>query len=273
MRRIMVFILLAAGVLLAGCRGDEPNNSTLLAPSAVGQGQTKVTLDGDDFELPTLPPPGEFVAEITNPWLPLTPGKVFHYENETKDGLETIDTEVTAATKTILGVVTTVIRDREYLDGELVEDTEDWFAQDQDGNVWYFGEFSTTYENGLPTGNAGSWEAGVDGAEPGIIMLARPREGAIYPQERAPGVAEDMAKVLGWDRNVKVEYGRFRDVLVTEEWSPLDPGAVSYKFYARGVGLILDAERRNGSGERVELVSIDGIPGAEDDKTSEAGPE
>jgi hypothetical protein len=127
---------------------------------------------------------------------------------------------------------------------------------DKLGNVWYFGEDSKQIENGVVVGTEGSWEAGVDGAKPGIIMLAEPKVGTKYQQEFAPGVAEDMAKVLSLSETVEVPYGRFEGCLKTAEWTPLEPGAREFKYYAPGTGQVLEVQSRGG-GVRVELIAIE----------------
>ncbi len=204
--------------------------------------------------------PANFVGVIDNPYLPLISGTTFTYRAETADGQEIDVVSVTHDTKVILGVTCTVVTDRSTLDGVLEEDTIDWYAQDKDGNVWYFGEFTTAYEyddegNLIGTSNAGSWEAGVNGAKPGIVMLADPQPGESYRQEFLAGVAEDMAKVLRLNASVSVPYGDFENCLDTKEWSPLEPGAVEHKFYARGVGLVL-IEELKGKTVRSELVDV-----------------
>jgi hypothetical protein len=199
--------------------------------------------------------PADFVGVIDNPYFPLTPGTTFTYEAETEDGLEKDVVTVTHDTKEILGVTCTVVRDTATLDNVIEEDTFDWYAQDKEGNVWYFGEFTTQFENGVPVGNAGSWEAGVDGAQPGIIMLADPQPGVSYRQEFLAGVAEDMAKVLRLNARVSVPYGDFESCLETKEWTPLEPGQIEHKFYARGVGLVL-VEELKGKTVREELVDV-----------------
>src|SRR5262249_40908562 len=141
--------------------------------------------------------------------------------------------EVTQRTKLIMGVKCTEILDRVYVDGALEEDTLDWFAQDTAGNVWYFGEDTKELD---PAGNVisteGSWQAGVQGALPGIVMEAEPSVGDTYNQELAPGVAEDMATVLALNKTVKVPFGTFRDCLETKEFTPLEPGQFEDKYYA-----------------------------------------
>jgi hypothetical protein len=200
--------------------------------------------------------PNNFVEGVDNPYLPLTPGAVSTFVGETTEGTETIVVEVLHQTKTILGVKATVVRDRVTLEGELIEDTFDWYAQDASGNVWYLGEDSKEYEDGVVVSTEGSWEAGVDGAEAGIIMLANPKKGDSYAQEDAPGVAEDMARVKGLTGPVTVPYATYDQVLAILEWTPLEPGARGTKYYASGVGVVLETSKK---GERVELVSVTGL--------------
>jgi hypothetical protein len=200
--------------------------------------------------------PANFVSEIDNEFFPLQPGTTFFYEGES-EGVPTSETMyVTHETKEILGVTTTVVHAQAFEDGVLVEDTFDWFAQDVKGNVWYFGEDSRELdEDGNVISTEGSWEAGVDGAQPGIIMLAEPEVGDRYHQEIARGVAEDQARVLSLDESACVEYGCFDDLLLTREWTRLEPGVVEVKYYAEGVGFIL-SDMIKGGEEHLELVNI-----------------
>jgi len=200
--------------------------------------------------------PGNFVSYVDNPYFPLVPGTTYIYRGET-EGVPTRDVmTVTNDTKVILGVTTIVVHDQAYEDGVLVEDTFDWYAQDVDGNVWYFGEDTRELdENGNVISTEGSWEAGVNGAEPGIIMEANPKEGDKYQEEFAADVAEDMAQVIGFEDNVCVRYGCFDNVLVTKEWTPLEHGVVENKYYAEGVGFILGVMVKGGD-EQTELVRV-----------------
>ncbi len=200
--------------------------------------------------------PEDFVEEIDNPYFPLVPGTTFVYEGESDEG-DPLRTEVyvTDETRVVMGVTTTVVRESEYEDDELEEETFDWYAQDKDGNVWYFGEDSKEYDEGEVVSTAGSWEAGVDGALPGIIMLGDLQEGDAYYQEFYPGEAEDQAEVVSLTESVTVAYGSFEDCLKTKEWNPLEPGEEENKFYAPGVGLLLEEEVKGGE-ERLELVEI-----------------
>lgn len=226
-------LFLALPLLLAACGGGgggfpEPN--------------VIIPFDAADF-------PG---GPVNNTFLPLTPGTMYVYEGDTAEGLERVEVEVTANTRTILGVVCVEVRDRAFLDGELVEDTLDWFAQDADGNVWYFGEDSKTIEGGVVVSTEGSWEAGANGAEPGIAMLAAPAVGQVYMQENAPGIAEDLGQVVGVAESETTPLGTYDGCVHTEDYNPLDP-EVEDKFYAPGVGLILEVTEDD---DRIELISV-----------------
>jgi hypothetical protein len=149
------------------------------------------------------------------------------------------------------------VHDQVFTGPELTEDTFDWYAQDAAGNVWYFGERTEELEGGKVTSREGSWEAGVDGAQPGIVMLADPVVGETYRQEYLKGEAEDIARVIDLAGHATVKAGTYDDVLVTEEWTPLEPKILEHKSYARGVGVVLE-ELVKGGKERVQLVSVEG---------------
>jgi hypothetical protein len=200
--------------------------------------------------------PSDFVSTIDNRYFLLVPGTVYHYEGTLEGESLSSTYEVTTETRVVMGVPCVVVRDTVSVDGEVVEDTYDWFAQDADGNVWYFGEASQDLENGEVVSTEGSWEAGIDGALPGIIMPAEPRVGDIYTQEVAPGIAEDMGEVIETGTTLELSLGTFDDVLVMKEWNPLDAEVIEHKSYAPGVGMIL-AEAIQGEDERLELVAID----------------
>lgn len=197
---------------------------------------------------------------VTNPLLPMTPGVIYTYEVETEDGTETIVVEVMPSTRTVAGVVATVLRDRVYLEGELIEDTYDWYAQDVDGNVWYLGEDSKEMEGGQVVSTAGSWETGVDGAQPGIMMWADPTAhiGEDYRQEYYKSKAEDWARVISANHTVTVAYGSFNGCLLTEEWNALERNSTEEKYYCPGIGGTLEVMVDSG-GERVELTSVTGL--------------
>jgi hypothetical protein len=204
--------------------------------------------------------PANFVGTIGNPFFPLTPGKTFVYEGETAQGHEHDEFAVTCNTKMILGVTCIEVHDTVHLAGDLTEDTLDWFAQDKDGNVWYFGENSKQLAGGLFLGVEGSWIGGVDGAQPGIVMKAHPAIGDFYRQEYLLGVAEDMAEVVSLTDTAMVPFppGMFSNVLKTKETSPLEPDASENKYYAMGVGNILTVDLV--TGEKSELTQIIDTP-------------
>ena len=204
--------------------------------------------------------PSDFTTEITNKYFTLPVGKMMVYEAETEDGLEKIQIEILDETKTIMGVKTLVFWDRVWLDGELIEDTRDYLAQDKEGNVWYFGEDVDNYEDGKLKDHAGAWIAGIDGAKPGIWMKANPQVGDSYRQEYYKGEAEDMAEVLATNERVTVPYGTFKNCVKTLEWSPLEPDLKAHKYYCPEVGgTVLEVELVGGERkveERVELIDV-----------------
>jgi len=203
-------------------------------------------------DLPTFDPAKFHGAPIDNRYFPLRPGATWSYRAQTPGGVETTDTEVTPGAKSILGIAATVVHDVVKLDGGLIEDTFDWYAQDEDGNVWYLGEDTKEYDgHGNFLNSEGSWEAGALGAEAGIQMLAHPEKGQSYRQEFLAGVAEDEARVTDLAGVATVPAGTYSGLLVTLEWTHLEPGARGTKFYAPGIGLVLEDEKK----ERVELVS------------------
>jgi hypothetical protein len=199
--------------------------------------------------------PADFVSLVDNPFFPLIPGTTMVYEGETEEGSEHVEDFVTHDTRVVMGVTCIVVRNRVMLDGNLIEETYDWYAQDKDGNVWYFGEEAKDYENGVVVSTGGSWEAGKDGALPGIIMKATPQVGDAYRQEYYAGEAEDMAEVISLTESTTVPYGSYENVLMTKDWTPLEPGIAENKYYATGVGLIQEVLVEGGSG-RVELIEI-----------------
>ena len=232
-------------LLLAGCGG-----AVKIDPSGV-----------DGLEVPTpSPDPDDFVRGIDNPLLPLRPGTVWVYEATGEDGPETVTVTVTDQTREVDGVTTTVVHDvATGADGEVVEDSYDWFAQDRDGNVWLFGEDMTAYDRRGRPDTEGSWEAGVDDAQAGLAMPATPRVGDGYRRELYAGVAEDQAEVLSLGETRQAGGVLYDDLLMTEGTTPLEPGLVERRFYARGTGLVL-AETVSGGDEVVELTDLT-LPG------------
>ncbi len=182
--------------------------------------------------------PGNFVNTINNPFMPLTVGSTFTFTAQTSEGTERGEVEVLQQTKVVMGITCTVVRDKVYLNDDPIEDTHDYYAQDKDGNVWYFGEDVDNYVNGVVDNHYGSWEAGKDGAEPGIIMLGNPVVGLQYRQEHYIGEAEDQGEVAGNNESVSGAAGSFTGCLTIRETNPLDPNFLEYKYYARGIGLV-----------------------------------
>ncbi|MDX1394319.1 MAG: hypothetical protein R3195_08010 [Gemmatimonadota bacterium] len=230
--RITAAAAVLGALTVGGCNGDDP-----VAPQDY------------DPDIPT-----EWAPAVTNPFFPLAPGSHRVYESD--DGVEVIVIDVLAAPRDVNGVSATVVRDQVFEDGELIEDTFDWFAQDVAGNVWYLGEDSREIEDGQVVSTAGSWEWGVDGALPGIYMWADPggHIGEEYRQEYAAGVAEDWGEVLAVDVDVSVPAGDFSGCVQTEDWNALDSGPRENKFYCSGIGPALELEP---GGTRVELVEVD----------------
>ena len=198
--------------------------------------------------------PAKFVSGVTNPYFPLTPGTTFIYEGQMPDGFEHDEFAVTHNTRVIAGVTCIEVHDTVTLDGVLSEDTLDWFAQDQDGNVWYFGENTHELADGLITTIDGTFMAGVDGAKPGIVMKAHPAVGDFYLQEFALGNAEDEAETVGLSEAVTVPAGSYNICLKSKETSPLETDVLEYKYYAPGVGNVLTVDANTGA--RSELIEI-----------------
>jgi hypothetical protein len=235
-------------LLTSACGADTPagrnHGGGTSSPEGLPQGGERVKLDPEDF-----------TTRIDNPYWPMAPGDKWVYK-ETDEG-EQYDVEVTVTdrTKTIAnGVEARVIHDVVSQDGQPVEVTDDWYAQDKAGNVWYLGEDTAEYENGRVTSRAGSFEAGVDGAQAGIIMPAHPRDGMAYRQEYYRGEAEDRAEVLSTQEQVEVPFGHFEDALLTKDLVPTEPKVSEYKLYAKNVGPVL-AVQTSGGGSREELIS------------------
>jgi hypothetical protein len=206
--------------------------------------------------------PAGFTTEIDNPFMTLRPGTTFTYA--VADSAEVDTVTVTRETTVIDGVTCVVVHDTARENGLVIEDTFDWFAQDAKGNVWYFGEDTRSFDPGNPhpVSTEGSWKAGVDGAKPGIVMLAHPHVGDHYRQEFSAGVAEDRAEVLSLSAKADVLYGSFADVLKTKDINPLDP-SVENKYYVAGVGNILTTEA-DGVREQLTRIEVNGTAAGDD---------
>ena len=240
---MLAIAALAVAVAIASCGDDSSAESNQGLP----QGSESVELD-----------PADFTTDIDNPYWPMQPGNRWVFsETDTTGARERVVVTVTDKTKRIAnGITARVISDVVTENGTPVEITDDWYAQDKDGNIWYLGEAVRNYENGKFVDREGSFEAGVDGAEAGVVMPANPEPGLEFRQEYYEGKAEDRAEVvaLGDDR-VEVPAGFFgKDVLTTRDLVPLEPKVQELKFYAPGVGPILSIHT-DGAGGRAELVS------------------
>ncbi len=198
--------------------------------------------------------PADFVGEIDNPFWPMAPGTVWVYrESDPKGNASKVKVTVTTRTRDITGIQATVVHDQVTEDGELIENTFDWYAQDTCGNVWYMGENTKEYENGEVVSTAGSWEHGVDGALAGVVMPADPQVGLTYRQEYYAGEAEDAGEIFSLDEQVEVPFGHFAPVLMTKDFTPLHPDILEYKFYAQGVGPVMALGISGGSDREVLL--------------------
>jgi hypothetical protein len=214
-------------------------------------------LAGPGSAAPTrVPNPRDFVRRVTNPWFPLEPGTTYVYAG-VKDGKRARDVVmVTKRTKLVLGVQTTVVHDLLYLRGRLEERTSDWYAEDNRGNVWYFGEATAELDaHGRVRTREGSWEAGKDGARAGLFMPAHPQIGDTGLQEYRRGQAEDHFRVLSVSAKVRVPFVTSQHALLTKEWTPLEPGVVDHKYYVRGIGTVKEVTAK-GPKETNILVSV-----------------
>jgi hypothetical protein len=236
------FAALAAALAIAACGGEETDSTTQGLP----QGSEPVSLD-----------PADFTAEIDNPYWPMTPGSRWRYRETDSEGATLrVEVTVTDRTKQIAnGVEARVVHDLVTERGQPVENTYDWYAQDSEGNVWYMGEDTTEFKDGKVASTAGSWEAGVDGAQPGIAFPADPQPGLGYRQEYYAGEAEDNGEVVSVDEQAEVPAGHYSPVVMTRDTTPVEPKVLEFKFYAKGIGPVLEITASGGS-DRDELVSF-----------------
>jgi hypothetical protein len=203
-----------------------------------------------------VPAPSQFAARVDNPWFPLAPGSVYVYQG-VEDGKAARDVvTVTHRTKRIQGVACTLVDDRLFLAGKLAERTSDWYAQDRSGSVWYFGEATAEFgKSGRVTSTEGSWQAGRNDAVAGLFMPAHPKLGQTARQEYLKGEAEDRFRVVDLGEPVDTPVTGTRKALVTEEWTPLEPGVLDRKLYARGLGLAAERSVKGGH-DHLVLVSF-----------------
>lgn len=212
---------------------------------------------GDD---PVSLDPAQFTAEIDNRYWPMAPGTRWTYREIDEEGNELlVVVTVTTETREIAnGVTARIVRDTVSSDGDVIEDTFDWYAQDAEGSVWYLGEDTAEFEDGEVSSTEGSFEAGVDGALAGIIMPADPTDGQQYRQEYYEGEAEDNGEVLSTEEQVDVPFGHFEAVLLTKDTITIDPDVLEYKLYAPDVGPVL-VFGVSGGGGREELLSFEEV--------------
>jgi hypothetical protein len=238
---VIAWVVTAVTAVAAGA-----SEAARSAGCTIPKGSERVQLD-----------PANFTTSIDNPWWPMRPGSRWVYrETDTEGAKQKVVVTVSKKTKRIAnGVTARAVHDVVTEDGKPVEVTDDWYAQDRCGNVWYLGEATTEYENGKPASTAGSFEAGVDGAQAGVIVPANPRPGQTYRQEYYKGHAEDRGEILSLREQVEAPYGFFGKgkVLMTRDLNPLEPKVLEYKFYVRGIGPVLSVGV-SGTSDREELV-------------------
>jgi hypothetical protein len=240
--------LAAVGALTLSACGDASSGTANAGSSTdLPQGSDAVKLD-----------PADFTVDITNKYWPMKKGDRWVYEERDEKGAVTHD-EVTVLDETekINGIEALVVHDLATQDGVTIEDTTDWYAQDSDGNLWYLGEKTTEYENGLPHSTEGSWEYGVDGAQAGIALPAEPTAGLEYRQEYLKDEAEDHAIILSTDEQAQTPTGTYTGALLTRDTTPLEPELVELKWYAPGVGPVLTLTP-SGEQTREQLVEAPG---------------
>jgi hypothetical protein len=251
MRKYIFMVSLAAVVSIAGCGSSNSSSSGSGSSSTQIKLQT-VPASGSVYHPKIVP--ANFTTQVTNRYWPLRPGATWVYDG-TKDHVpEHVVITVATDTKTIMGVKCLVVHDRVTINGSLEENTTDWYAQDRSGAVWYFGEDSKDYKNGVVVSTQGTWEAGVDGAQPGVVIQGDPRPGPTYRQEYRPGVAEDRARVLTASAVETVPAGTFHNVVETYDTDPLNPDKVERKYWAPGVGAVHVVRIGGSHQEEIKLV-------------------
>jgi hypothetical protein len=257
-------LVLAAALICAGCASNadkpaatNPTNPPALDSPPASPAASKLPTGADPVNLD----PADFSADITNPYWPMKPGMRWIYRGieEGESSQDIVIVATTTTKKLANGITARVVRDTARSKGQIVEDTVDWYAQDTQGNIWYMGEQTAEFENGKVVSRAGSWEAGKDGAMPGIMIPAQPEVGQKYRQEYKKGDAEDNGQVLALNNLVEVEAGQYKSALVTMDTSTLEPDVVEFKFYAPKVGPLLALDISGGAA-REELVKIEKAP-------------
>jgi hypothetical protein len=244
---IRLAVALAAATALIGCR------AALTTP-----GSTKLPRFGPGNKYHPTINPADFSPNVTNPWFPLTPGTTLIFTGSKEGKVLRNLVKTTSNTKVVDGATVRVVHDELYLDGKLAERTDDYYAQDKAGNVWYFGEDTAELDdNGQVASTEGSFLAGIDGAQPGVFMEANPKVGHEFRQEYYKGHAEDQFKVLDLSASVTVPYRTFNKSLRTKETTALEPGIVDNKYYVKGIGEVEEIQvSGEGPGEKAVLTEI-----------------
>ena len=270
MSRFRVIVIAAALVMVftAGCNAKDSQN--------VGSGQARggtgsgIPQDLPQGAEPVNLDPKDFTTRIDNPYWPMDPGTRGTYRETDKGGaqLKVVVTVSDQTKKIANGVTARVVRDTVTRDGELIEDTLDWYVQDKEGNIWYLGENTAEFANGKLITKAGSFEAGVDGAQPGIVMPADPQDGMKYRQEYYRGEAEDNGEILSTNEKVRSPFGQFDNALLTKDTITIEPNVLQYKLYAKGIGPVVAVGVSGGPASREDLINLDT---ASQKETEEAG--
>jgi hypothetical protein len=246
-RRRGITLAAVSALSLTACGGGaaDPGNAGAPSPSPLPQRDDQVELD-----------PADFTVDITNQWWPMEVGDRWVFDETEGHTVQRVEVTVLDETRTIgNGVEARVVHDLVTEDGATVEDTLDFYAQDADGNVWYLGEETAEYENEQVVSTEGSWEAGVDGAQPGILLPSDPEPGDAYRQEYLADEAEDSGFVLSVDEQVQVPTGMYTGTLMTRDTTPLEPDLVELKFYAPGVGPVMEVAISGGTAREVLVES------------------
>lgn len=233
--KYVLFLLSTSSLLMIACRKDVTTSQS----AGNQERHVAAQISNRDYNPDVSPSKFTNSTNITNALYPIQAGKKYIFEGQTPDGLEHIEEQRLNTTKTILGIACIRVNFKAYIDGVLIEEAEDWYAQDNSGNLWYFGEAVDNYDtDGTLLDHEGSWEAGRHNAKPGIIMLANPQVGDAYREEFYFKHAEDEAEVLETGFKLNTPFGHFKNCIKTKNWTRLEPDIIEHKIYAPGYGLI-----------------------------------
>jgi hypothetical protein len=257
MKRPVTALIAAASVAVvaAGC-GASSDKPAPKSGSAQPVGSTSTSSGGASYN-PKIDP-SKFTSSITNKYWPLKPGRKWVFTGSKDGAPERVEVTVTKQHKKVVGVDCVVVSDVVTSNNTLTEKTTDWYAQDDKGNIWYFGEDTAEYKNGIVTSTHGTWEAGVDNAKPGIVVHGHPKVGGLYRQEYRPGQAEDMARIMSLTAVQKVPAGTFKNVIATRDIDPLNPDKIENKWYAPGAGPVHVVRIGSAHHEEIKLVAQSG---------------